>query len=277
MANLDLATSQLSRPQELNHVCRYCNYSSPDRHQLAIHFRVAHHELLQCQECRQIFQVTEHLNQHAQQTKHRAFRCQYPSCDTTCTRLDDLRRHNRRHQVDAPRFTCRLCPQKSFGRQDHLKQHMRNWHRIEQLPGTSAAGRSCPHLSCPQYRDPNDMSFTPFPFAQSKDYIRHMRNEHNQSPFPCQEPGCDRVNGKGYFREVDLVKHQKKWHVLRDSSTSSESASTPACMPTQSDFFDPSFSPNYATPFHSVGDMLQKNPFAPINSPTQSFDFHRPS
>lgn len=277
MANLDSATSQLSRPQKLNHICRYCDYSSPDRHQLAIHFRVAHHQLLQCQECRHIFQVAEHLNQHAQQTKHRAFRCQYPSCDSTCTRLDDLRRHNRRHQVDAPRFICRLCPQKSFGRQDHLTQHMRNWHRVDQLPGTSSAGRSCPYLSCSQYRDPNGVSLSPLPFAQSTDYIRHMRNEHNESPFPCREPGCVRVNGKGYFREVDLVKHQKRSHALRDSSISSELSATAACISTQSDIFEPLLSPNYATPFHDVGEMPQTNPFAPPNSPTRSVLFQSSS
>lgn len=269
MVNLDSAVSRIFRPQESHNNCRYWDHPFPDRYQLANHVRARHQEFLQCQECYETFQVMEHLNQHAQQTKHRAFRCQ--SCDTTCTRLDDLRRHDRRHQVDAPQFPCRLCPQKSFGRQDHLTQHMRNWHRVDQLPGTSSACRSCPHLSCPQYRDSNGMAHMPLPFAQSKDYVRHMRNEHNESPFPCQEPGCSRVNGKGYFREVDLVKHQKKSHALRDPPISLELISTPAYMEAESNFVDPSL-------FHDFGDMLQANHFAPNNSPTRSsFDFHTPS
>jgi hypothetical protein len=44
------------------------------------------------------------------------------------------------------------------------------------------------------------------------DYTTHLRKAHDESPFPCPEPGCPRKNGKGYFRKRDLIKHQKKEH-----------------------------------------------------------------
>lgn len=39
-----------------------------------------------------------------------------------------------------------------------------------------------------------------------------MRTVHDESDFPCPRPGCDRINGKGYYRKADLRSHLRKVH-----------------------------------------------------------------
>jgi hypothetical protein len=39
-----------------------------------------------------------------------------------------------------------------------------------------------------------------------------MRTVHDESEFPCLQPGCDRINAKGYFRKSDLRAHLRKFH-----------------------------------------------------------------
>ncbi|KAJ8060032.1 hypothetical protein OCU04_011643 [Sclerotinia nivalis] len=39
-----------------------------------------------------------------------------------------------------------------------------------------------------------------------------MREEHNESTFPCNIAGCSRVGRRGYFREKDLIKHRRQEH-----------------------------------------------------------------
>lgn len=179
---------------------------------MTYHLRTAHPELLQCRECHERFSVVEHLNRHARQKKHQAFECQKLHCSARFTRLDDLRRHNRTHQPNAKQYQCQHCGM-TFSRNDHLTQHLRSFHRLGLLQGSSMSPRSCPHGSCPQHRPSDEVSLETMPFIESKDYIEHMRLVHDESLFPCPEPGCSKVGGKGYFREMDLVKHRKKLHV----------------------------------------------------------------
>jgi hypothetical protein len=196
--------------------CAYCNQESLPACKMPQHMRTAHPELLQCCECFAQFSVVEHLNRHALQKKHQAFRCQIHSCSSKFTRLDDLRRHNRKHQSDSKRYHCPHCEAK-FTRNDHLTQHLTNFHKIGLLPGSCTSSRSCPHSSCPFFRQANDISLETMPFSRSKDYIEHMRRVHNESPFPCSEQGCSRIGGKGFFREMDLVKHRNKAHSASQS------------------------------------------------------------
>jgi len=42
----------------------------------------------------------------------------------------------------------------------------------------------------------------------------HLKKIHNESPFPCDHPGCPKVGGKGYVRERDLIKHKKNCYDL---------------------------------------------------------------
>lgn len=105
-----------------------------------------------------------------------------------------------------------------FKRKDHLVQHLRNYHHhhIGEDDGRNRSRKSCPHKDCPEYSK-NPKRFHPFypynhAFKKAADYTAHMRKFHDESDFPCLAPNCNRVKGKGYFRERDLIKHQRKEH-----------------------------------------------------------------
>jgi hypothetical protein len=213
----DIAFSPFSKAHRKHgtYECRHCSEVFSRGCDLNQHTRDTHTSLFECQQCHFIFDVLEHLNRHALKTKHEAFRCSNIECLVTFTRMDDLRRHNKKHQPDAQDFPCPHCqlPTKSFKRKDHLTQHLRNFHRIGVFPGTSLSARSCPRISCPQFRsEDGGQLVSALPFRHSKEYIDHMRRTHDESPFPCPESGCNKIGGKGYFREMDLVKHRKKSH-----------------------------------------------------------------
>lgn len=197
---------------KLHYGCRHCIYVSPRPNDLKSHIRTVHSELLECQQCHEVFSVREHLNRHALERKHQAFRCN--ECTATFTRLDDLRRHNRKHQAISEQFSCPHCPvgTKGFTRKDKLTQHLESFHRIGSLPGT-AKSSACPHAFCSEYRTLEAAQTESMPFSTSKEFRAHMRKVHNETPFPCPEPGCRRIGGKGYFRELDLKNHQRKEHV----------------------------------------------------------------
>ena len=39
-----------------------------------------------------------------------------------------------------------------------------------------------------------------------------MREEHDETPFPCSNTGCKRVKARGFVRKRDLIKHMKREH-----------------------------------------------------------------
>ena len=43
-----------------------------------------------------------------------------------------------------------------------------------------------------------------------------MRHEHDKTPFPCTKAGCKRINGKGFFRKRDLIKHMRREHDISE-------------------------------------------------------------
>jgi predicted small metal-binding protein len=51
-----------------------------------------------------------------------------------------------------------------------------------------------------------------FTFKSRAEYTKHMRETHDESPYPCTKASCKRVNGKGFFRKRDMLKHMKKEH-----------------------------------------------------------------
>jgi hypothetical protein len=76
----------------------------------------------------------------------------------------------------------------------------------------------CPHVECEHHRyykglfngyqsDSKDA-----PFQKQSDVTKHLKEVHNESPFPCDIPGCDRTGGKGYARQKDLKNHRAKQH-----------------------------------------------------------------
>lgn len=49
-------------------------------------------------------------------------------------------------------------------------------------------------------------------FATRVDFQKHMRDEHNETPFECRARNCDRRRRHGFFRLRDLEVHQREEH-----------------------------------------------------------------
>ncbi|KAI0452435.1 hypothetical protein F5B21DRAFT_526859 [Xylaria acuta] len=117
-----------------------------------------------------------------------------------------------------PKFPCDKCDcyqgENAFKRKDNLERHLKGKHNPDndQLVPMFAPRRTrkpqipvCPFKDCEYYRGPEfkDLAVEKQqdnrPFAQRADYIDHLKKEHNWSPFPCKVPGCDKINGNGYF------------------------------------------------------------------------------
>ena len=49
-------------------------------------------------------------------------------------------------------------------------------------------------------------------FKSAAEFQHHMRKYHLETPYQCSASGCERRNGKGFFRKIDLEKHQRKAH-----------------------------------------------------------------
>jgi hypothetical protein len=188
------------------------------------HVQTTHPELLQCHQCSEKYSSLWWVERHAYTEDHAAFICPSEGCVSTFSRIDVFKRHLIGHREDVKRFSCNYCKKyrgkNGFKRKDHLTQHLRNYHHIGEVSKTKVFnGNSCPHKDCESYREGaffNDGSkcdyFRNHAFKRSPDYITHMRKVHNESPFPCSVSGCDKVNGKGYFRRRDLAKHRQKKH-----------------------------------------------------------------
>ncbi|KAH6957754.1 hypothetical protein BKA56DRAFT_680652 [Ilyonectria sp. MPI-CAGE-AT-0026] len=164
----------------------------------------------QCIECTQSFSTKTALDLHGSQLGHSPFAC---TCGGRFSRSDVLARHLKSKEVGQPRYPCPFCNrhqgETAFRRRDHLTQHLVQYHKHDpasniQAPLTgSASVPTCPHLEC----FPSQWSFT-----TNASYYRHMRSVHNETPFECTVPNCDRVGAKGYFREKDLYNHCRSKH-----------------------------------------------------------------
>jgi hypothetical protein len=200
-----------------------CGKRFLEKGELSRHFKEKHPELLRCHQCSQAFLTTGDIQQHAMDKGHDAFACPEIECESRCSRIDVLKRHIGGHQEDVKRHSCKYCPkyrgENGFKRKDHLMQHLRNYHHIgEDSANKDHRRNSCRHKDCEAYRDGAWYSWGPKPdfkhhsFQKISDYTAHMRKVHNESPFPCSFLGCSKVEGKGYFRKRDLIKHQQKVH-----------------------------------------------------------------
>lgn len=188
-----------------------CSYGTKDYGAQLRHMREAHNKLRTCHECSEDSRNVTDLGLHASRTGHAPFACKEGGCQSTFSRHDVYVRHLDIHNKNMPPYPCRFCNRHrgrhGFKRRDRLTQHLRNYHHFneEEAPGV---GKSCPHRDCPVYRELSEEHT----FKKSSEYTAHMRKAHDESPFPCPKPGCNRVGGKGYFRELDLMKHQKREH-----------------------------------------------------------------
>lgn len=180
-----------------------------------------------CAECGETFTRHWTLSYHASTTGHAAYTCQ--NCDATFSRLDVLSRHQLQHSPPSQKWSCTLCRKwkapNGFNRKDHLTQHLRNYHYIEDeksqhkyygwlVVGDPSFHAYCQQEGCSLFRTtadaPKDRADALFPTRSA--YTTHLRKEHNMSEFPCPLPGCKRTEKKGFFQKRALMRHMKKDH-----------------------------------------------------------------
>jgi len=181
------------------------------------HLKTFHPNVYECQQCNVSFASQLLLEEHASQSGHASFICDHQDCGKTFSRLDTYQRHQKVHQEEAERFSCKYCKKyrgaNGFKRKDHLTQHIRGYHHIGEDEALNfSRGYSCKEKGCSEYRELNNKWDASHAFTKRPDYVKHMRTVHDTSEYPCPEPGCERVGGKGYFRVADLRAHLKKVH-----------------------------------------------------------------
>lgn len=235
-----LTNPEQSQPQkqvdELRfHKCPFCDqefqtYVEFYRHQRSHGYT--------CFECGESFSSHWVLNDHAVKTDHESYHC--TECDAKFSRLDVLKRHKIQHLPTAKKYSCKHCKKwrapNGFTRKDHLTQHERNYHHIESTESSGQTAYSwggidelrfftwCLHEGCPLFRPSNAngtynsiLVWNPL-FPSRGAFTKHMRQEHDETPFPCTKAGCKRINGKGFFRKRDLMKHMKREHEISEEA-----------------------------------------------------------
>lgn len=194
-----------------------------------------HHPVLgpsefSCFECNISFPHQAALHDHASISQHNPVAC---SCGERFSRLDALNRHCNSFRKRGRSYPCKFCKRhrgrKAFGRKDHLVQHLRGYHKFDQEEinnisrnyGYKSKYRQilvCPHAGCEYHRGEEFKRFTwsrttaDIPFENQSDYRKHLKDVHEDTPFPCHVAGCDRVGRRGYIRERDLMKHLTSQH-----------------------------------------------------------------
>ncbi|CAG8958115.1 hypothetical protein HYFRA_00000461 [Hymenoscyphus fraxineus] len=194
-----------TRHRSLNCSITGCNAalsaSSPDT---AKHLKEHHPNSSQytCVKCGRGFGRDNAFRIHCQMTGHAGAVCQFPQCDTECIRFKDLSRHQLIHKKRNLTYPCTHCRtyrgSNGFKRKDHLVQHMRNYHRMEDYAFVKGY---CLERSC--Y----------FRYTCSSDLTAHMLEAHHSSAYVCDKPNCDRVGMNGFENKKDLNSHLKKDHI----------------------------------------------------------------
>lgn len=188
----------------------------------------------ECIECGESFFHKAELVRHADLQQHTPYGCE---CGSRYSRIDVLNRHLDSFSTADPEFPCMYCKRhrgaQGFKRKDHLMQHLRNYHhhgpghvsnKGDHTPRYMLRYPVCPHSDCPFHRDgiskeqPTTFQQQSKPFASQSAFTKHMREEHNESTFPCDIAGCDRVRARGYFRQKDMLKHRRQQHPNADAS-----------------------------------------------------------
>ncbi|KAH8668061.1 hypothetical protein BGZ60DRAFT_42614 [Tricladium varicosporioides] len=214
--------------------CASCHISL-HANEVGTHFREAHKRWL-CAECNGAFKYQTQLDWHGTVAGHAAYKCKFPDCKSETACLKDLNRHQLCHVDNVPRrYPCPHCRkyrgENGFKRNDHLLQHIRNYHHIEV---ESNRGEFCTHAVCRYAWFPDLETLTEHMllnhqslayecksegcdrvgmngFARKELLQVHLRKEH-PSPFQCAHPGCDRVGNNGWKRKRDMMKHVQRFH-----------------------------------------------------------------
>jgi hypothetical protein len=91
---------------------------------------------------------------------------------------------------------------------DHTKVHCSKFEENrEPVPG----GVPCPHADCRPYPDVLYRPERRHDEEQSQMCL-HLIHVHRTTPFPCGELNCERTGDRGYFMQMDLVRHVKIAH-----------------------------------------------------------------
>lgn len=193
------------------------------------HSQVEPNGALTCAECGQAFRNRSQQQLHADNSQHSPFVC---ACGARFSRVDVLHRHIDGYAKEGPRFSCRFCKfhrgSHGFRRRDHLVQHLRGYHKFDDEEVGKACPKTkslrilqiatCPHRGCEFFRDDSfkklawSEQMLQKPFPNQGAFSKHLKEVHNQTPFPCDFEGCDKVGAKGYVREKDLMKHRVAKH-----------------------------------------------------------------
>ncbi|KAE9379950.1 hypothetical protein N431DRAFT_122026 [Stipitochalara longipes BDJ] len=181
-------------------------------HRVNRHFQICHPDLqYRCAQCGIGCGSLKDLDKHGDQTMHAAYICRYPDCGTECTRIAELIRHQLAHRSTVPRYACLHCRKyrgaNGFKRKDHLRQHIRNYHHIDDSPRGSNADESAGHACTFDGCDKTGLNA----FETEKLLKVHLKKEH-PSPYQCSYPGCHRIGTNGWMLERAMVKHMKKDH-----------------------------------------------------------------
>jgi len=207
-----------TQPGSRNCIIRSCEFRCNEWQDYATHLQAAHQDAFTCDECMHVGKTQDAIALHASNTGHASFICKNEDCEKKFSRLDTYQRHQRTHREDAKRFPCKYCKKyrgkSAFKRKDHLTQHVRNYHHIgeDKQRGHLHNRQWCPKKECTESKPVPLLNRDVGVFTSSKEWVKHMRTVHDESEFPCPQPGCDRIDGKGYFREADLRAHLRKVH-----------------------------------------------------------------
>ncbi|KAI0595823.1 hypothetical protein F4775DRAFT_343817 [Biscogniauxia sp. FL1348] len=182
-----------------------------------------------CIQCDESSPNKTQLEYHGRRQNHSPFSC---SCGTKFTRHSLLKRHIYRFDNDGRKFTCpfKKCPRfkKGFNRNDHLIQHLEGKHSLnpaqlaERYPtfdqGEIYSYMACPIEGCEFYRGEDlfhlqrEVQRQQTPFRTLGMYRKHMKDIHEETPFSCTVPGCNRIGRKGYLLKKDFMKHLADSH-----------------------------------------------------------------
>ncbi|KAK8039374.1 hypothetical protein PG993_007785 [Apiospora rasikravindrae] len=193
------------------------------------HSQIEPNGMFTCAECGQAFSTRAKQQSHGDNSQHSPFLC---ACGATFSRVDVLHRHMDSYANDVPKFPCKFCKfhrgKHGFRRRDHLVQHLRGYHKFDEEDISEACPSArrtkqrqfatCPHRGCDLFRDESFHNLrwveqeSQRPFATQGAFTKHMKEIHQQTPFPRDVEDCDKVGAKGYVREKDLMKHRTSKH-----------------------------------------------------------------
>ncbi|KAG9232011.1 hypothetical protein BJ875DRAFT_497845 [Amylocarpus encephaloides] len=178
------------------------------------HGRCDHHYINQCAICSISFPTKAALHVHTKETEHTPYSC---ICGKLFSRIDVLDRHIHSSHSLAASYPCPHCKKhrgsQAFRRRDHLTQHLKGYHNMDlslasdsdesldnqpsQESSTTRKKRTPKSLFCPNdacCKGNSDLGVLRIAYQTQSQLTQHIREVHDESLFPCQEPRCSRTS-----------------------------------------------------------------------------------